>query len=117
MIDKIQRIADYYGYEAQSRQLIEEMAELTKAINKLWRREHGLTDQRVYMLPEVRRSIHLDNVVEEIADVEICLEHVKYLLNIKVEDVDKAKDSKIERELNRIAEQELDKRNLSERNN
>ena len=117
MTDKIQQIADYYGYEAQSRQLIEEMAELTKAINKLWRCENRLTDQRVYMLPEVRRSIHLDSVIEEIADVEICLEYVKFLLDIAPEDVDEVKKAKIERELNRIAARELDKRALSERNN
>ena len=91
MSEKLQRIADYYGYETQSRQLIEEMAELTQAINKLWRCENGLTDQQVYMLPEVRCSIHLDSVIEEIADVEICLEYVKYLLNIASEDVDEAK--------------------------
>ena len=34
---KIQYIAKHYGYEPQSRQLIEEMAELTVAINKAWR--------------------------------------------------------------------------------
>lgn len=34
---KIQKIADTYGYDAQSRQCIEEMAELTQAINKFWR--------------------------------------------------------------------------------
>lgn len=110
MNEKLQQIADYYGYEAQSRQLIEEMAELTQAINKLWRCENGLIDQRVYMLPEVRRSIHLDNVVEEIADVEICLEYVKYLLDITAEEVDEVKATKVERELNRIADRELDKR-------
>lgn len=32
--DKIKKIARRYGYEAQSRQCIEEMAELTQAINK-----------------------------------------------------------------------------------
>jgi len=31
---KIQKIAQTYGYDAQSRQCIEEMAELTKSINK-----------------------------------------------------------------------------------
>jgi Spy/CpxP family protein refolding chaperone len=31
---KIQKIAQTYGYDAQSRQCIEEMAELTQAINK-----------------------------------------------------------------------------------
>lgn len=33
--DKIKKIARHYGYEAQSRQCIEEMAELTQAIKKL----------------------------------------------------------------------------------
>lgn len=37
---KIQYIANHYGYEPQSRQLIEEMAELTVAINKGWRKNH-----------------------------------------------------------------------------
>lgn len=112
MHNKIQRIADYYGYEVQSRQLIEKMAELTKAISKLWRCENGLIDQQVYMLPEVRCSIHLDSVIEEIADVEICLEYVKCLLDIAPEDVDEVKKAKIERELNRIAAREADKRNF-----
>ena len=35
--EKIKIIAEHYGYEAQSRQCIEEMAELMQAINKLWR--------------------------------------------------------------------------------
>lgn len=35
---KIQKIAQTYGYDAQSRQCIEEMAELTQAINKFWRK-------------------------------------------------------------------------------
>ena len=34
--EAIKKIADTYGYDAQSRQLFEEMAELTVAINKNW---------------------------------------------------------------------------------
>lgn len=41
MDERIKYISDFYGYEVQSRQLIEEMAELTKVINKLWRFENG----------------------------------------------------------------------------
>lgn len=37
---KIELIAERYGYEPQSRQCIEEMAELTQAINKLWRKRN-----------------------------------------------------------------------------
>ena len=36
---KLQVIADTSGYNAQSRQLIEEMAKLTQTINKFWRKE------------------------------------------------------------------------------
>ena len=43
--EKIKIIAEHYGYEAQSRQCIEEMAELMQAINKLWRSiGHGQFD-------------------------------------------------------------------------
>ncbi len=45
---KIELIADRYGYEPQSRQCIEEMAELTQAINKLWRkRNFGGNDRQI----------------------------------------------------------------------
>lgn len=118
MIDKIQRIADYYGYEAQSRQLVEEMAELTKAINKLWRFERGyVTAYYLGYKKDAVVDILKQEIVEEIADVEICLEYVKQLLDITAEEVDEVKEAKIERELNRIAERELDKRALNERNN
>ena len=45
---KIELIADRYGYEPQSRQCIEEMAELTQAINKYWRkRNFGGNDRQI----------------------------------------------------------------------
>lgn len=101
MIEEIHKIADYYGYEAQSRQLIEEMAELTKAINKLWRYENACFNGDVYKLKH--------DIIEEIADVEICLEYVKYLLGCddssqQIEaDVEKVKKFKVERELERMS--------------
>lgn len=100
MIEEIHKIADYYGYEAQSRQLIEEMAELTQALNKLWRYENARFNGDVYKLKH--------DIIEEIADVEICLEYVKYLLgrddsSREIEaDVEKVKKFKVERELERI---------------
>lgn len=70
---KIQKIASHYGYDAQSRQCIEEMAELTQAINKYWRKKGNgqPTDKKGCF----------DNLVEEIADVQIMLWQLKYLLN------------------------------------
>lgn len=55
--ERLKRIADNYDLEGQELKLIEEMAELTQAIIK---------------------GKH-DHVSEEIADVEIMLEQVKYL--------------------------------------
>lgn len=79
---KIQKIAQAYGYNAQSRQCIEEMAELTQAINKFWRKvlKCGKRDVVKYdgvsFFPEEQ-----DNLVEEMADVQIMLWQLEYLLN------------------------------------
>ena len=76
--------AKYYGYEAQSNQLVEECAELIQAVNKYRRVETGLGQP----VAEDKKAIARDNLVEEIADVELMLEQVKYLLQIP-EDIKK----------------------------
>ena len=43
-LEKIRKIAGHYGYESQSRQCIEEMAELTQAITKLWPTQNDMKD-------------------------------------------------------------------------
>ncbi len=90
---KIAKIADTYGYEAQSRQCIEEMAELTQAINKVWRKQRNgqRTDK------ETRAC--MDNLVEEIADVQIMLWQMEYLLQA---DVMPNIHHKLDREIERI---------------
>ena len=85
-------IADTYGYDAQSRQLIEEMAELTQAINKAWRMGNDFDN----LLVQKR------NIKEEIADVYIMLEQMKYLLNIYEDDIETIINRKILRQLERI---------------
>lgn len=95
IIDSIKWIADHYGYEAQSRQLIEEMAELTQAINKLWRkRGKGQSTDKSW--DDVYISIY-----EEIADVEIMLQQIKHLLQCE-ERVERFKKIKLKRQLKRI---------------
>lgn len=97
--EKLERIARYYGYEAQSRQCIEEMAELTQAINKHWRKamaEHQHTNP-----VKADLSVIFANIYEEIADVEICLEQVKCLLDCS-DEVERLKDVKINRQLERM---------------
>lgn len=76
MIDKkyekdLIEIADKLGYEEQSMQLIEEMAEVTQAISK-YRRYNN--------------KEKLLDLIEELVDVNIVLEQVIYLL------IDKAKN-------------------------
>lgn len=64
-------IADKLGYEEQSMQLIEEMAELIQAINKYRRYD------------DIEKLL---NLIEELADVNIVLEQVIYLLSKKIKD-------------------------------
>lgn len=75
--------AKYYGYEAQSNQLVEECAELIQAVNKYRRVETGLGQP----VAEDKKAIARDNLVEEIADVELMLEQVKYLLQIPEDEI------------------------------
>lgn len=103
MTDELKKFAKNYGYDAQSRQLIEEMAELTQAINKFWRKQL-LCGQRElskvsFNNPEEK------SIIEEIADVEICLEQIKYILVIEKE-VEDFKKQKIDRQLTRMGVKE-----------
>ena len=97
---KIKKIADTYGYEAQSRQCIEEMAELTQAINKYWRKD--LKCGQLTTLEVPIGSTQELSIIEEIADVEICLAQMKYLLAIREEDINKVIEQKLDRQLERI---------------
>ena len=89
----IKYIAEHYGYEAQSRQCIEEMAELIQAINKLWSMRNG-GNEAEYMEA-------MDHVVDEIADVSIMLKQSKYLLDLESH-VDSRIDKKVNRQLQRL---------------
>ena len=94
---KIQKIADAYGYDAQSRQCIEEMAELTQAINKFWRKD--LKCGKLTTLEVPIGSPQELSIIEEIADVQIILWQMAYLLNA---DVTPIIEQKLDRQLERI---------------
>lgn len=81
----IQKIAEYYGLDNQLNKTIEECAELIQALVKLESRE---------------------NTIEEIADVQIMLKQMLYLLDCEKE-VEKVMEYKINRQLERIKEEEL----------
>lgn len=100
---KIREIARHYGYDAQSRQLIEEMAELTQAINKYWRKDLEC-GKYIYnpwdgYMPDDSQEYW--NLVEEIADVQIMLEQMKFFL-AAVHRVNNIIDKKLDRQIERI---------------
>lgn len=100
--NKIKTIADHYGYDAQSRQCIEKMAELTQAINKLWR--NGLKAGNTG-IDDCKDRFKMP-VVEEIADVLIMIAQMIYLLGIRDEDLIKIIGIKLERQLERIRQED-----------
>ena len=93
---KIQHIADHYGYEPQSRRLIEEMAELTVALNKVWRSRHD------YVETPNTDYVDYENILEEMADVLIMIWQIKYLLGIGEGELSQIIESKLNRQIERI---------------
>lgn len=102
MQDKIKKIAEHYGIENQSIQLMEEMAELTIALNK-YRRSSKNEHQTIS--ESIDEQFIIEQIIEEICDVEIVLEQIKYLLNHSSDDLAVWKQRKIERQLERIAKE------------
>ena len=93
--EKIKKILSYYGEESQKRQCIEEMAELTQAINKEWRFKKGLIQGNAAELE--------NNIIEEAADVIICLKQLIVFYKRK-RDFLCIIQSKLDRTLERIEE-------------
>lgn len=82
--------AEHFGLKNRMNICIEECAELIQALCKNQRFfENDVTMNKT--LKEVS-----DNVIEEIADVEICLKQIKYLMGI-TQDVEEVKAEKIKR--------------------
>lgn len=102
-LEKIRTIARHYEYDAQSRQCIEEMAELTQAINKYWRTElqrgKNLYNPWDGYMPNDSEEYY--NLIEEIADVQIMLEQMKFFLATG-HDVNRIIDEKLDRQIYRI---------------
>lgn len=95
MEEKIRIIAEKYGYEPQSRQCIEEMAELIQAINKLYRKKNFGGNSREVV------EAHAE-VLEEMADVLIMIWQLKVLLGIGDGELEEKVNAKLNRELERI---------------
>lgn len=91
MEEKLRIIADHYGLENQLRQLAEECSELAVEANHSARK--GSTTVRL---------------IEEIADVEIMLDQVRYLAGIQESDVLEIRFYKLERQLKRMRQETSD---------
>ena len=100
---KIQKIAQTYGYDAQSRQCIEEMAELTQDINKYYRTRAMEYDNKYPFYPPdnylPKEFTSYNNLIEKMADVQIMLWQLEYLLNA---DTSIIIQQKLDRQLERI---------------
>lgn len=102
--EEINALADRYGYDSQSRQCIEEMAELTQAINKFWR--NNLKCGQETIKEETLSDANFYNLVEEIADVEIMLQQMIHLLDCEYE-VKRYMRRKVDRQQERIKQMSL----------
>lgn len=93
MIKKIRKIAQYYGYDSQTRQAIEELAELIQAISKHVR-FFGNT-----RLSKSEPCEERNRIIEEMSDVTIMLIQIKELLDISDDDIKKEMERKVNRQI------------------
>lgn len=92
---KIEWIANMYGYDAQSRQCMEEAAELIQAINKRWRKAaYGGNDKEIAAAEE--------RIIDEMADVIIMLWQLKLLLGVREHVLEEKIEDKLSRQLERM---------------
>jgi NTP pyrophosphatase (non-canonical NTP hydrolase) len=97
---KAYEIAENYDIDKQVDVLIEEMAELTKALLKNRRAQNGHTDTPV--------GHTVQNIIEEIADVQIMLLQINYLGDFE-DDVIDIMNYKLDRQLERIEHEKKEK--------
>lgn len=86
--------AEHFGRDRQLQQAIEECSELIQAIskyNRLLNGEYTGKDKKI-----------IANLIEELADVEICIEQLKHFLEISDTKIDNIKRFKINRTSNII---------------
>ena len=86
--EKVKRIADYYGWNNQLKQLAEECSELS--VESLHYIRNGGTER----------------LFEEMADVLIMIQQVIHLLGCGREDIEKYAEFKIDRQLRRIEKEQ-----------
>lgn len=91
--EKIRYIADYYGLKEQLAQTREECAELIVATSKF---DRAKTDQD--------KLVAIEKITEEMADVSIMLQQLKYLLKNRIE-FQYGVQNKLDRQIRRIRDE------------
>lgn len=95
MRNNLLQIIQHYKINNQQRKFVEECYELIEAIIQ---REYQTKDKKPYELIEFEKA----HIIEEIADIEVMLDQFKAYYDIGQEEVNKVKDYKIKRQLERI---------------
>ena len=93
---KLLKIAARYGMTAQTDLLIEEMSELAKALLKYRRAINSAYQPRAK--PQTEEEL-IHSIAEEIADVEIVLQQIKYWYFISPTQLNNIKEEKVNRTL------------------
>lgn len=92
------KIADHYGQAVEMHKSIKEMAELIQVLSR------GYTSKDEH---NIKQTLIIAELIEEIADVLICLHHLQHVFAIEDSVNEKIKD-KIERQLKRMQQEEKD---------
>ncbi len=85
--DILSAIVKTWGVDDQVFQSVEEMAELTKALSKMRRQKYQWGTDKL--------NVARDNVIEEIADVELMLEQIKSMFELKPLAISRVKRKKL----------------------
>ena len=101
IIEKNISIVNHYGVKKQMPIWIEELSELTKVICK-WLRKYDKLEG------DISESL-LNDMKEEITDVTICIDQLRYILNFTEDELMQEYKFKVERQLKRIEEELKDK--------
>jgi len=99
MDNRIIKIAEEYGHKPQLQMLIEEMAELTKAICKFNR-----VDDRAKREPVQAAECTevIENLIDEMADVQIMILQLQHFINLSDESFKERMNKKLDRQIERI---------------
>ena len=98
MYENLWKIIEHYGINNQQRKLEEEVFELQEAIMELQHYEEYACDFD-YQTTLKKQKEH---IAEELADVMVILEQFKRYYNISDDEIEKIKEFKVKRQLERI---------------